>query len=204
VQEAVFAWVVRHGYLGLSSLLLLGIVGLPVPDETLLLFAGYLVYRGDLRLVPTVGAALAGSAAGITLSYAIGRTLGHSLVLRYGWLVHFGAERAERASRWFARGGKWTLTFGYFIPGFRHLAALMAGASDLPAGPFTLCAYPGALLWCATFIGLGKAFGKDWQWMGERIHAHLVMAALLLAASLVVYWLLRTRINARPPGSRHS
>ncbi len=65
-------WIAQYGYLGIFSLLVLGIVGLPVPDETLLTLAGYLVYRGQLLLIPTVLAALLGSLCGITLSYSSG------------------------------------------------------------------------------------------------------------------------------------
>src|SRR2546422_8373458 len=33
VKEAALQWVVQHGYAGIFSLLIFGIVGLPVPDE---------------------------------------------------------------------------------------------------------------------------------------------------------------------------
>ena len=42
-MEIITQWISHYGYFGLFSLLMLGIVGLPVPDETLLTFAGYLV-----------------------------------------------------------------------------------------------------------------------------------------------------------------
>jgi len=52
--------------------LILGIVGLPVPDETLLVFCGYLISTGKLGMTETYFAALAGSCCGITVSYFIG------------------------------------------------------------------------------------------------------------------------------------
>lgn len=42
-MEMVLYWFAHHEYLGIFSLLTLGIVGIPVPNETLLVFAGYLV-----------------------------------------------------------------------------------------------------------------------------------------------------------------
>ena len=41
-MEAVFGWVATYGYGALFGLLIFGIVGLPIPDETLLVFCGYL------------------------------------------------------------------------------------------------------------------------------------------------------------------
>jgi membrane protein DedA with SNARE-associated domain len=73
-------WVTQHGYLGLFSLLVLGIIGVPLPDEAVLIFAGALVNKGDLRLVPTIASAVGGSMCGITLSYGFGRTLGLALL----------------------------------------------------------------------------------------------------------------------------
>jgi len=39
-MEFVFQWVSTYGYGALFLLLMLGIVGLPIPDETLLVFCG--------------------------------------------------------------------------------------------------------------------------------------------------------------------
>ena len=41
-MDGVFAWLSAHGYGALYLLLALGVVGLPIPDETLLVFTGYL------------------------------------------------------------------------------------------------------------------------------------------------------------------
>src|SRR5258708_15306133 len=84
MEQQVLAWIAQYGYLAIFSLLVLGIVGLPVPDETLLTFTGYLVYQGHLSLPLAFFCAFAGSACGITLSYILGRTFGLTLIHRYG------------------------------------------------------------------------------------------------------------------------
>src|SRR5213593_3539260 len=73
MRDAAFHWISQHGYLGIFSLLVFGIVGLPVPDEWLLTFSGYLVSKQTLRFAPTFIAAFCGSACGITFSYTLGR-----------------------------------------------------------------------------------------------------------------------------------
>src|SRR5262249_10845952 len=62
--DALFNWVSQFGYPALFSLLMLGIVGLPIPDETLLTFAGYLVFKNELNLIPTLATAFLGSSCG--------------------------------------------------------------------------------------------------------------------------------------------
>lgn len=39
-----FEWITHYGYVAIFVLLMLGIVGLPVPDEALLTFVGYLSF----------------------------------------------------------------------------------------------------------------------------------------------------------------
>ena len=131
----------------------------PVPDETLLTFTGFLVFQGSLSLPLAFAAALAGSLSGITISYTLGRTFGLQLIHRYGRYIRITEEHVNRAHAWFARVGHWGLTFGYFVPGFRHLTAFAAGMSAVEAPQFALFAYSGGCLWVATFLGLGYFLG---------------------------------------------
>ncbi len=91
-MESVLAWLSHYGYAGLFGLLVLGIVGLPIPDETLLVFSGYLISRGRMQAPLAFCAGFAGSICGISLSYWIGRTVGHSILLRYGKFVRVTQE----------------------------------------------------------------------------------------------------------------
>lgn len=186
--------IVSHfGYLGIFFLLVLGIVGLPIPDETVLASAGYLIYKNHLKMAPTLLAACLGSLAGITVSYALGRFFGLFFLHRYGAYIHVTQERIDRARAWLRRVGKWGLTFGYFIPGIRHLTAYFAGASELEWPVFAAYAYTGGVLWSLCFIWLGYRFGEGWETQGERFRRPLVIAALLLSAAGLVYYFVRRR-----------
>ena len=79
MEQHILAWITQYGYLAIFGLLVFGIVGLPVPDETLLTFTGYLVFKGHLSLPLACAAAFAGSTCGITISYTLGRTFGLAL-----------------------------------------------------------------------------------------------------------------------------
>ncbi len=64
--EHLLAIISRYGYAAIIVLLMLGIVGLPIPDEALLTLTGYLIFRGTLHTIPAYLAALLGSGCGIT------------------------------------------------------------------------------------------------------------------------------------------
>jgi membrane protein DedA with SNARE-associated domain len=186
-MEMITQWVAHYGYAAVFFLLLLGIVGLPVPDEWLLTFAGYLVFKEHFRLFPAFASAFLGSMCGITVSYGLGRSFGHFILHHYGRFFRITPEDIQRVHNWFDRYGTWTLLIGYFIPGVRHMTAVVAGTSKLRPLSFSLFAYSGALIWSATFMGLGYFLGNQWSQVLEQIHRHLVMFTWIALGIILIY-----------------
>ena len=192
----------QYSYLGLFLFLMVGIFLFPLPDETVLVFVGF-----HCTLDPSLSfhmsfplawlAAFCGSVCGITLSFVIGRTLGVRAVHRYGARVRITPERMARAHAWFERLGKWTLPIGYFIPGLRHVTAIVAGAAGLKPWEFCVFAYTGALLWTGTFITLGYVAGKQWEKITAQADLAKVMVLIALLAGVLVYVLVRSLMHLR-------
>jgi membrane protein DedA with SNARE-associated domain len=177
----------NYGYVGLFAALMFGIVGLPIPDETLLTFCGYLVSRGTLHALFTWLTALGGSLSGITASYLLGRYAGANVVHRFGRYIHVTEKDLQRVEQWFERVGHWLLTIGYYIPGVRHFTALVAGTSGMPYHCFAMYAYPGAALWVSTFLGVGYIFGDQWERMADILHHGSIALAVALAGAVIGY-----------------
>jgi len=177
-------WITRYGYAGIFALRALGIVGLPIPDETLLIFVGYSIYRGRLHPVPAVLSAFAGTACGISLSYALGRGFGKFIVPHLRYFLHLGSDRLNRVHDWFRRAGRWALVLGYYVPGVRHLTAYAAGTSGLRFLDFAVFAYAGGLFWSITFVGLGYLLGEKWR-RGEVLHSLRIFGGIAAVATLV-------------------
>lgn len=204
VTDLVRLWVDRHGYFGLFGLLLFGIAGLPMPDETLLVFAGYLAFSGRLRLAPTMITAFGGSCCGISVSYVLGRSAGAFLVQRLGPALRLTSARVERTQARFDRLGPWAFTAGFFVPGVRQLAALLAGSTRVSWSVFAVFAALGALLWSQTYVLAGYFFGESWRRLAAPTRHALFRTAGLAAAGLglaVLLWRRRARRRHRN-GSR--
>jgi membrane protein DedA with SNARE-associated domain len=203
-MDAITTWITQYGCIAVFCLLMLGIVGLPVPDELLLTFVGYLISEKILNPYPAAAAAFFGSIGGITLSYFLGRTCGLPLVEKYGRFINLKMKHLEKVRRWFNRIGKWTLTGGYFFPGVRHFTGFVAGTSKLQLSVFAAYAYLGALLWAATFICLGYFLGEEWpviydNWAFISGKVHYIAAILGLLTLIIPagYLLLRQRFWRR-------
>lgn len=191
MEQSILAWIAHYGYFAIFALLMFGIVGLPVPDETLLTFSGYLVYKGNFSLPLVFLAAWGGSACGISISFYLGRTFGIGLIHRYGKYARITEEHVRKAHAWFERVGHWGLTFGYFVPGVRHLTAFAAGMSDVSPPQFALFAYSGGFLWVCAFLSLGYFLGERWQTVEREVHHDSVVITIAAAAVLAVYLMWR-------------
>ena len=95
-MDILIHWIKSYGYLGVFASQMLGMFGLPVPDETILTFTGFLVYKDYLHPVPAVLAAYLGSICGITVNYLAGRFIGFPLLHKYGSFLRL-SDREARA-----------------------------------------------------------------------------------------------------------
>ncbi len=182
-------WLVKYGYLAIFVLLSTGIIGLPFPDETILTLLGYLVSKNELVLIPTIAVAFLGSISGITVSYTLGRFLGIIALKKAGRFLHISEKNLEKGELWFEKLGKWTLTFGYFIPGVRHIVAIIAGSTKLKVHIFVIYAYSGALFWSAAFILLGYYAGEKWKPIVESVEKHLLIIGIFIIILIIGYGL---------------
>ncbi|MEO8028386.1 MAG: DedA family protein [Bryobacteraceae bacterium] len=187
----VLDWVTQYGYIALFAALMLGIVGLPIPDETLLVFTGYLLSKGKFNIAIMWLTAWTGSMCGITLSYWIGRTLGMGFVHKWGKYLRITPERLDKVHKWYDRMGHWVLVIGYYIAGVRHFSAIVAGTSGLTYPHFALYAYLGGLLWVSTFLSLGYFLGDNWEAVAHLAHEYLLYASIVLIAGAACYYLFR-------------
>ena len=195
---AFIHWVTTYGAAALFVLLMVGVFGLPVPDETLLTFAGVLVRQGHLHFATTWTLAALGSMCGITLSYGLGRTAGASIVTRYGGWLHVTDAQIRRVEGWMEGKGRWILTIGYYIPGVRHVTAIVAGSTGVPLRIFAAYAYAGAAIWSLSFITFGWYVGERWEGALETVHRHIASLALVGGALAIVYAFVHARWVRKP------
>ena len=190
-MESVLGWVTQYGAISLFFLMMLGIIGLPIPDETLLVFSGYLIHKGTLNPEFTFSMAFLGAVSGISASYFLGRIYGLKLIHKYGRYFHFTEERFRKVHNWFERAGRWSLFFGYYIAGVRHFTAMVAGASELEYPVFARFAYSGAFTWVLVFLSLGYFLGEGWAGASERIHEYILTGCLAIGVIVALYFLAR-------------
>lgn len=197
-EQAIGAWITSYGYLGIFALLIFGIIGLPVPDEWLLVLSGYLVFKDVLSFFPTVAVAVAGSIGGLTISYILGRTSGCYILRRYGRWLSITEEKIVRTQEWFQNLGRWTLVVGPFIPGIRNLMGYVAGASKLKPHVFARFAYLGGFMSALSFVSFGYLIGRHGSWAYSSPTIAAFAVAAVACAAFMFRRDLRTTRNVAP------
>ncbi len=147
------------GYPVLGLLILGECAGVPLPGETALITAGGLAGDGHLSLPLVILVAASAAIVGDTLGYLLGRRRGRSFLLRDGWMAEHRRQGVARADRFFARYGALTVFFGRWLPGVRIVAAVMAGATQMPWRRFAVANALGAFAWASTVAGLASLVG---------------------------------------------
>jgi membrane protein DedA with SNARE-associated domain len=151
----------KYGAIFLFVSLMVGIVGLPIPDEILLIGAGYLMAHQKLNIAATIFCAVLGSMCGITVSYLFGRWIGGWMIRKFGKTLRITPERIALTQIMFDKIGKWLLIIAYFVPLLRHIVGFVAGGAKVNFKHFALFAFAGAVIWSLTFLGIGYFF-NDW------------------------------------------
>ncbi|SEB82424.1 DedA family protein [Paenibacillus sp. GP183] len=191
MKHNLLLFIAHFGYIGIFAALVLGIIGLPIPDEFIMTFAGYLISQGKLNYLITVIVSTAGSFTGMSVSYFIGYKFGYPLLEKHGSKFLITKAKLDRAHNWFQRFGKFAVLIGYFIPGVRHLTAYFAGISKWSYPNFIVYAAPGSFLWSISFITLGTFLGVHWHVVTEKIHSYLLVILILLIVGALVVWYFR-------------
>ena len=181
-------------YLAIFLVVILGNVGLPVPEETILALAGYLVWRGELYAPYVVGVGILSATVGDNLGYWFGRRYGRAAIERYGHRILLPPERMEKVWRFVSRYGPRAVFAARFLPGVRILAGPLAGAAGLRFPAFLLANALGAALYVPYAVGIGYAVGYGLGEYVERFRhvlgevKHVVLIGAAIAAVAVLGW----------------
>ncbi|MDR3675353.1 MAG: DedA family protein [Acidobacteriota bacterium] len=153
----------RYGYWVVFFGVMLENIGLPIPGETVLLFAGFLAYQGRIHILPAILTAIAGATTGACLGFLLGRYAGTSLVNRFLPRYPRVARRYHAAQETFIKHGRWAVFAARFVTGLRVFAGILAGTLRMPFSTFVLFSFAGAVCWALVIGYVGFLFGSSWD-----------------------------------------
>ncbi len=187
----------RYGYGAVFFGVMLENVGVPVPGETVLLFAGFLAFQGKIHIIPAILTAIAGATVGATLGYGLGWYGGIPVINRLLGRFPRLRKQYDESRKLFEKHGKWAVFVARFVTGLRVFAGVLAGILRMPFQTFLLVSFAGAVCWAFAIGYVGYAFGGSWDKlvdiMGRMNRIVLIVIAAAVLVGFVVHRFRRKR-----------
>ncbi len=192
----VSSYIQHFTYAGLFAVLLLCGMGLPVPEDVVLLAGGYLVHEGIIAYPTTLVVSLLGVVAGDNTLFFIGRRVGTGLLAYFGLKRPNSRDQVERMQAFMRRHGHLTIFYARFLAGLRAVIYVSAGSLGVKPKTFLFYDMLGALISVPIVVSLGYIFGEDIEravrMIGGAEHLVWIIAALCVAI-YVTRWLVIQR-----------
>jgi membrane protein DedA with SNARE-associated domain len=207
-SRELIQFVSDHNYLALFVLILIEEAGcpLPLPGESLIIFAGSRIARGQMSVLRVFGAVVPASAIGCTILYFLALTGGRALVRKIGPRVHFNEQHLDKMEAKAKRIGPVGVLLGRLTPGIRVPTDVAAGIFRVPFRYYLPFALLATCIRLAFFLYVGATaqrireaviVTRDAKWL-------TTLVVLLIVASIAWFsWRhfrprSRRRVRARP------
>ncbi|HEV3005358.1 MAG TPA: DedA family protein [Pirellulales bacterium] len=184
-------------YLGITVAIILTGMGLPVPEEILVIGAGIASNTGDLEPLTALAACLVGAVAGDCVSYAIGYHFGRALLRDRHWFSRLlTIEREQKVEKLFQKHGLKAFLVARFMIGIRSPMYMTAGILRISFRWFVLVDAISAAIVVSLFFGLSFIFAAGFKHLWEKLHGVEVAVSfgvIPVAVGVGIYWYLRRR-----------
>ncbi|OCA80941.1 DedA family protein [Pseudobacillus wudalianchiensis] len=153
MESQILDYLSQYGLAILFIVGFFGIVGIPVPEESLFVYIGILARHQGIPLTSAWLAISAGALSGMLTSYLLGRKIGKPLLDRYGKYVGMSKSRWKKlVLHWDMKKSLFT---GFFIPGIRQFNPYFAGLSKFSFILFLFISVLGSCIWVLFYIMIG-------------------------------------------------
>jgi membrane protein DedA with SNARE-associated domain len=191
MENLILAILDHLHYAGLFVLLLMGGVGIPVPEDLVLLASGFLISAGALDTEAALAVIYLGMLISDFLLYSIGKRLGPLVVEQKRFKRFLTPARLDSIEQKFKKRGVLVILVGRHLAGLRVQIFLAAGIMKMSAARFVMADAVSALVTISIMVGLGYRGGESF----EAVRTHLTrvehLAVVLGVAALAAYLLYR-------------
>jgi membrane protein DedA with SNARE-associated domain len=185
-------------YLGLFLLFVLGTLGLPFPEDGILLLSGFLAAHYVIKPFPAFLVVYSGLLMTDFLLYSAGKRYGRRIVEHKRFQKILTSDRLAKLENKFRKWGPLVVFFGRHLLGLRAQIFLVAGVMRMSWKKFLIVDGASALLTIALWGGLGYVGGNRVQALKKEVAniEEIVMVILvILVGSLLLLKYLKKRKN---------
>lgn len=190
-------------YVGLFLLLVLGTLGLPFPEDGILLLSGFLAAHDVIKPFPAFLVVYSGLLMTDFLLYSVGKKYGRRIVEHKRFQKILTSDRLGKLENKFKKWGALVVFFGRHLLGLRAQIFLVAGVMRMPWKKFLLVDGTSALFTITLWGGLGYLGGNSIQALKRDItnieQIVMIILAILLGSVLLFKYFRKRRNTSRQP-----
>ncbi|WP_267379253.1 DedA family protein [Bacillus sp. GM_Baccil_2] len=154
----LLSYIEQYGYWALFFCLWLGIIGMPIPDEMIVMSGGFVSSLGILSVIPAFLLTYLGVVSGLSLGYILGKIFGTKVLDKL--MKKKKAKYLLKSQQMVEKYGHYALVTSYFIPVVRHIVPYLVGMNSMSFKTYALYSYTTGFVWTLVYFVLGALFGK--------------------------------------------
>ncbi|MFJ8260990.1 DedA family protein [Rummeliibacillus sp. NPDC094406] len=156
--QDLLSYIEQYGYFALFFSLWLGIVGMPLPDEMIVMSGGLMSSLGKMSVLKAFVITYLGAVSGLSLGFILGKVFGHKILDKL--VKKKKAKYLLKSKELIDRYGHFALVISYFIPIVRHILPYLVGMNNMSFKKYALYYYSAGFVWTLIYFTLGLFFGK--------------------------------------------
>jgi membrane protein DedA with SNARE-associated domain len=191
MPEEVIYYVTKYGYLAIFILVFLQEIGMPnpFPNELLLIFSGYLSFKGLLFLPFVILTAISADFIGTNILYVLFYNAGTYIMLKKPKWFPLSARMIEQLTTKISKGGQLSIFIFRLTPFTRGYTSVITGLLQVKPKIFLPLALISAITWATVYVVIGHLIGPFWNLFTENIGSFKYIMFAFLASVLCVFLL---------------
>jgi len=195
--DTLVAWLTDYPYAGVALVFLICGLGFPLPEELVLISAGYVCFKDWAQFPLMIATSVAAILVGDLVPFFLGHTFGTRLLRLRPLRILISKRRLSKFDRWFRRRGDLVIFFARFVTGLRIVAYFTAGTMKMKYWRFLVLDLVGIVIVAPTLIWIGYRFGNIIDDAIAKVQqverGILVGSVVVVALAAGIYWIRQRR-----------
>lgn len=184
--QDLLLFIEQYGYFALFFSLWLGIIGMPLPDEMIVMSGGFLSSLGKLVIWKSFLLTYLGVVSGLSLGFILGKLFGHRVLDKL--VKKKKAKYLSKSKELLDQYGRFALVLSYFIPIVRHILPYLVGMNNMPFKTYALFSYTTGFVWTLIYFTLGLLFGSQIEYISLIATKYGIYFGLFIVTVSCIYY----------------
>lgn len=188
MPDDLIIYITKYGYLAIFLLVFLQETGAPnpIPNELVLLFSGYMIFLGVLKLPLVILAAVLADFTGTGILYTVFYFTGTYIIQHKPRWLPIPIKTIHKLKQRISKNGLGGIYIGRLTPFIRGYTSVIAGLLQIETRIFLPVALITASIWVVMYVTAGILLGPFWNQVIANINDIKYIMLLILSIILLI------------------